>query len=79
MTVKAYGQFVGQPGSREFVFGDVPLAIGDQVRVTGYGYGATLNDCGRQGIVVAVHRTRVEVNFGYYSNRIGGTNLARLS
>ena len=36
-------------------------AIGTRVRVIYYGYGATLRDCGRIGVVVRHNRTRVVV------------------
>lgn len=78
MTVHAYAQFTGDPGDRQFVHGATPLSIGDTVRVTGYGYGATLDDCGRTGQVVAVHRTRVDIDFGtpVGIRRLGGSVLA---
>lgn len=80
--MNAYGRFIGQPGARVFVHGDTPLAVGDTVRVTGYGYGARVEDCGRTGVVVQVNRTRAMVDLGLgHSNpprAIGGTCLAKI-
>jgi hypothetical protein len=79
MTVNAYGTFTGQPGEREFTYGDTPLAIGDTVRVTGYGYGATQGDCGRTGVVTGLGRTRAVIDFPYVGERrIGGACLAKI-
>jgi hypothetical protein len=79
MAVQASGRFVSDGDSRTFVHGLFALSIGDSVRVLSYGYGATMQDCGRTGTVVGLHRTRAHVDFGIDGVKsIGGCCLARL-
>jgi hypothetical protein len=78
-TISAYGKFTPVSEGRTFIYGPAPLAIGDLVRVTAYGYGASRQECGRTGRVTALHRSRATVVFPDHGVfRIGGTVLALL-
>lgn len=67
-------------GSSLWVDRPSPLAVGDTVRVHGYGFGARLYDCGRTGTVIRVNRTRVDVRLDNPEEvrAIGGICLTRI-
>lgn len=57
-----------------------PVELGDSVRQQAYGKGlGRLEDCGRLGIVTAIHRTRVVVDFGPFigTQRVSPSVLRR--